>query len=338
MKPGKPFIFMLVLLIPLLLQACARDSGGPAAADPGASVTENEPPYAPDAGGNADGKPVIGATFLGTNEFVVTMMNTMIEEAKARGVELIALNAEGSIEKQLDHIRSFVDQRVDVIILNPVEAEGGAEGVEIADAAGIPVVGVNAVINQSEKFRTYVGSNDLEAGEIEMRFIAEELKGEGNIVVMEGITAQSSQMQRTQGILNTLRGYPKIRILEIETGNWSRDEGYALMNAWWQKHGEQIDAVVSHNDKMALGAIRFMEEQGLIGKIKVIGVDGTPDGLRAVKEGKMDAVLFQDAKGQAVLALDLAIRIFHHDHVARTYHIPFKLVTKYNVDQFMNPS
>lgn len=276
---------------------------------------------------------MIGATFLSETEFPATIMQKMIEEAKHRNIELIAYNARSSLEEQMKNMQDLIDQHVDVIILNPVEASGGVRCVEMAVEAGIPILGVNAVVN-TDQLWTYVGMNDLEAGEIEMKYIAEELKGEGNIVIINGIMNQSSQIQRTQGILNVLRGYPKINILDVQPGNWSRTEGYDLMKEWIAKYGDEISAVVSQNDEMALGAIQYLEEQNLLGTIPVIGIDAIPDGLAAIEKGKLDASVYQDADGQAKLALDLAIRIFHNETIAKTYFIPFSLVTKHNVRQF----
>lgn len=279
-------------------------------------------------------KPIIGATFLGLNEFPATIMKTMIEDAKKRDVTLLVYNGKDNVQEQISNIEDMIDKNVDVIILNPVDAAGCVKCVQLANEAGIPILGVNAMVN-TDKLLTYVGSNDLEAGEIEMKFIGEKIKGEGNIIVMDGITCQSSQMQRTQGILNTLRSYPRIKILEEKSGNWTREEGYSLMKSCYEKYGKKINAIVSQNDEMALGAIKFLEQNKLIGSIPVIGVDAIPDGLKAVSDGKLDATVYQDAEGQGKLALDLAIKIFNKESIARTYYIPFRLITKENIGQYI---
>lgn len=279
-------------------------------------------------------KPIIGTTFLGLNEFPATIMKTMIEDAKKRDVTLLVYNGKDNVQEQISNIEDMINKGVDIIILNPVDAEGCVKCVQLANESGIPILGVNAMVN-TDKLLTYVGSNDLEAGEIEMKFMGEKMKGEGNIIVMDGITSQSSQMQRTQGILNTLRSYPRIKILEEKSANWTREEGYSLMQSCYEKYGKKINAVVSQNDEMALGAIKFLEQNKLIGTIPVIGVDAIPDALKAVNDGKLDATVYQDAEGQGKLALDLAIKIFNKESIARTYYIPFKLVTKENIGQYI---
>lgn len=278
--------------------------------------------------------PLIGATFLGPSEFPMTIRKYMLLEAKKRQVRLLDYNCRENPQLQIEQVREMIRHRVDVIVLNPVDADRGVECVKLAAKAGIPILGVNTMV-KSDQLLTYIGSNDIEAGEIEMKFMAEKIKGAGNIVVLDGVTGQSSQVQRTQGILNVLRGYPRIKILEETTGNWSREQGYRLMRTWYQKYGRMINAVVSQNDEMALGALRFLEESKLLGKIPVIGVDAIPDALIAVRDGKLDATLFQDAEGQGRLAIDLAIKIYRRESIARTYFLPFRLITRENVDQYL---
>ena len=278
--------------------------------------------------------PVIGATFLGPSEFPATIMKKMIDEAKRRDIKLYAYDGKDSVQEQIANIKDMVSKNVDVIILNPVDADACIQCVELANAAGIPILGVNAMVN-TEKLLTYVGSNDLEAGEIVMKHIAEMIEGKGEIVVLDGVRGQSSQLQRTQGILNILRSYPNIRILEEKPGNWFREEGYNLMKSWYEKYGSKITAVVSQNDEMALGAIKYMEEKGIMGKFPIIGIDAIPDALKAVKEGKLDATVFQDAEGQAKMSLDLAVKIHNGESCAKTYFIPFRLVTRENIDQYL---
>lgn len=297
---------------------------------------KEEPAPTPGTGNVREGgrKITIGVSMLGLNEFPSTIAKKMEQEAAEKGANIIIHDGKDSVEKQISDVEALIAKNVDAIILNPVDADKSIICVDLAEKAGIPILGVNAVVS-SDKLLTYVGSNDLEAGEIEMKFIAEKLKGEGNIVVMDGVTGQSTQIQRSQGILNILRGYPHINILEEESGNWFRDEGYKLMKKWYEKYGNKIHAVVSQNDEMALGAIRYFEEMGLLGSIPIIGIDAIPDAVQAVQAGKLDATVFQDAEGQGKLAVDLAIKIIKKESVARTYYIPFRLVTKENASEYV---
>ncbi len=275
----------------------------------------------------------LGFTVLGSFEFTDMIKIKLEEEAASReNIELFSYEGNVDAEQQIADVRDMIAKKVDVIILNPLNAAKSNEAVQLAIGAGIPVVGINT-IPDTDRLTTYVGSNDIQAGEIQMQYIAETLGGEGNIVILKGLLAQSSQIQRARGILNVLDKYPNIRVLEEETANWSRAEAYEFMKKWYAEHGSEIDAVVSHNDGMALGALDYMEEAGI--RVPIIGVDAIPDALQAVKDGKLTATVFQNATGQAKMAVNLAINIAQNGQVAKSYFIPYRLVTQENVDYFI---
>ncbi|XID93483.1 substrate-binding domain-containing protein [Paenibacillaceae bacterium WGS1546] len=275
----------------------------------------------------------LGFTVLGSFEFTDMIKIKLEDEASSReNIELFSYEGNVDAEQQIADVKDMIAKKVDVIILNPLNAAKSNEAVQLAINAGIPVVGINT-IPDTDGLTTYVGSNDIQAGEIQMQYIAETLGGEGNIVILRGHLAQSSQIQRARGILNVLDKYPNIRVLEEETANWSRSEAYDLMKKWHAEHGSNIGAVVSHNDGMALGALDYMEEAGI--SVPIIGVDAIPDALQAVKDGKLSATVFQDATGQAKMALNLAINIAQNGQVAKSYFIPYRLVTQENVDYFI---
>jgi inositol transport system substrate-binding protein len=117
----------------------------------------------------------------------------------------------------------------------------------------------------------YVGSDSIQAGIMQAEWIAEQLGGKGNVVIMNGNLAQEAAQKRTEGEKQVFAKYPDITIIREDTGNWSRDQGLALMENWLAS-GDQIDAVASNNDEMAIGAIQAIERREL-GEIIVGGVD-----------------------------------------------------------------
>jgi len=317
---------LLFILLSLALAGCF--GGGDAEPrSSGAPLSSREP-------AETKQEPIrLGFTVLGSFEFTDMIKDKLEAEAASReNIELFSYEGNVDAEQQIADVKDMIAKKVDVIILNPLNAAKSNEAVQLAIGAGIPVVGINT-IPDTDRLTTYVGSNDIQAGEIQMQYIAETLGGEGSIVIFRGLLAQSSQIQRARGILNVLDKYPNIRVLEEETANWSRTEAYELMKKWHAEHGSNIDAVVSHNDGMALGALDYMEEAGI--RIPIIGVDAIPDALQSVKDGKLTATVFQDATGQAKMAVNLAINIAQNGQVAKSYFIPYRLVTQENVDYFI---
>jgi ABC-type sugar transport system substrate-binding protein len=93
--------------------------------------------------------------------------------------------------------------------------------------------------------------------------------------------------------------------------------------------------VIAQNDEMALGALKAIESAGKQNQIAVIGIDAIPDALKAVTDGKLVGTVFQDARGQGSLAVDLAVQLVEGKPVKHDNYIPFQLVTKENVTNFL---
>jgi ABC-type sugar transport system substrate-binding protein len=206
--------------------------------------------------------------------------------------------------------------------------------VEIAHQAGIPVVGVNTMV-ESDLLTSYVGSQDVSAGEDIMQFMIDHLgKDEFNIVIIEGPMGQSAQLQRIEGIENILAKYPKIKELARNTANWSRSEAMSLMETWINSFGSDIHAVIAENDEMALGARQAIEDAGL--DIPCIGIDGITDAVTAIQEGRMIASDFQNAEGQMVGAIEAAVKAVNGEQVEQFNWIPFEMITPENAVEYVN--
>ncbi|MDR8386202.1 sugar ABC transporter substrate-binding protein [Pseudomonas sp. Fig-3] len=252
------------------------------------------------------------------------------------GVTLQFEDARSDVVKQLSQVESFISQKVDAIIVNPVDTAATQRITKAAVAAGIPLVYVN---RRPDDLKLPAGvvtvaSDDLEAGRMQMQYLADKMSGKGNIVILLGDLANNSTTNRTKGVKEVLAKYPDIKIEQEQTGIWSRDKGMTLVNDWLTQ-GREFNAVVSNNDEMAIGAAMALKGVGKEkGSVLIAGVDGTPDGLNAVKKGEMAVSVFQDAKGQADGSIDTAVKMVKKQPVEQAVWVPYRLITPENVDQF----
>jgi len=285
--------------------------------------------------GSGSGKKglVIGVSLLNvSNEFVVMLNRAMDAKAKELGVELIVNDAQRSAERQVQQVESFVAQKVDAIILNPCEVEASSPAVDKALAAGIPIVNVNSETRSTPT--AFVGSRDEDAGRIAMEFIAKQLAGKGEVVMLQGFMGQAGQIRRDAGAREVLAKNPGMKLIAEQPADWDRAKGMALMENWIQSYGNRINAVFGQNDEMALGALVALEQAKRKDKVIVVGVDAIADGLAALRAGRLDATVFQDAKGQGETAVETAVKIVRKQAYDRQAMIPFQLVTRENVGQF----
>ena len=266
------------------------------------------------------------------------LRESMDKKAKSmpEGVTLQFEDARSDVVKQLSQVESFVSQKVDAIIVNPVDTAATARITKAAVAAGIPLVYVN---RRPDDLKLPAGvvtvaSDDLEAGRMQMQYLADKMGGKGDIVILLGDLANNSTTNRTKGVKEVLEKYPGIKIQEQQTGTWLRDKGMTLVNDWLTQ-GREFQAVVANNDEMAIGAAMALKQAGTKkGSVLIAGVDGTPDGLSAIKKGEMTVSVFQDAKGQADGSIDTAVKMVKKQPVEQAVWVPYRLITPENVDQF----
>ncbi len=281
--------------------------------------------------------PVIGVSLLNlSSEFIVMLERALQQRARELGVKLIINDAQRSAERQVQQVENFIAQRVDAILLNPCEVEASSPAVDKARAAGIPVINVNSETRSAPT--AFVGSRDEESAELAMEYIARRLNGRGNVVVMQGFLGQAAQLRRDRGARTVLARYPELRLLAEQSAEWDRAKAVTLMENWIQAHGTHLHAVFAQNDEMGLGAVLALERARLKDRVIVASVDAIADALRAVQAGRLDATVFQDARGQAGTALEIAVKILRGEPYENEVLIPFRLVTRDNVDEYLNPA
>ena len=279
-------------------------------------------------------KLLIGVTMLSMqNEFIVNVADEMEAKAKELGVEITMVDAERSALKQVEQVESFIAQGVDAIIMNPCEVEASSPAVKLAMEAKIPIINVNS--ETSTKPTAFVGSDDTESARIAMKYIAEKLGGKGNVLMMHGFMGQAAQIKRDHGAKEILKNYPGIKLLAEQTGEWDRGKAMSLTENWIQSYGSQVNAIFAQNDEMGMGAVKALEAAGLKNKILVVSVDAIPDALQAVKKGTLNATVFQNAKEQGSKAIETAVKAAKKEQFEKEVLIPFQLVTKENVGDFL---
>lgn len=263
--------------------------------------------------------------------------NTLGEAIKSAAeeyedVELIFLDAQADISKQISNVEDMVAKGVDVLILNAQDAEGSGQALDICEEAGIPVVEVNTTTTKTN-YTSYVGSNDVEAGSLIGDFIKEQLDGKGKVCILEGTLGQSPQIFRYQGIEETLLTDTDVEVLATLTADWMRDKAMSITEDWLGKY-DDIDAILCEDDEMALGALEACEAVGR-DDILIVGVDAAPNAMEAVKEGRMAATVLQDAQKQAETTMEVAHNIAKGEEVEKEYIVPFQLITIDNVDDYL---
>ena len=342
-KKSLSFVVLLSMLL-AMLAGCAAPPAAPAAApaDTAAEATAAPADEAAATDAAADtaaadaGEPIkIGVSMLFDDLWLTTLRDAMTAVAGSEtGVELIMVDSKEDVATQLGQVENFVTQGLDAIVLVAANTDATDPMTKAAVDAGIPLVYVNRKPSNLPEGVVYAGSDSIDAGRFQAEWLAGQLGGKGNCVIMNGNLTQEAAQKRTEGVKEIFAKYPDIKIIKEDTGNWSRAEGLALMENWLST-GDQIDCVASNNDEMAIGAISAIEAAGKLGQILVGGVDASPDALDEMDKGRLNMTVFQNAKGQGEAGIKAAIALARGEPTEPLVWVPYEPVTPENYKDYM---
>jgi simple sugar transport system substrate-binding protein len=238
---------------------------------------------------------VVGYAQIGAESEWRAANTASVKEAAAQlGVELKFSDAQQKQENQITAIRSFIAMKVDVIGVPPVVETGWDTVFKEAKDAGIPIILVDRdAIVPNDLYVTHLGSDFLEEGRNAARVMAKLTNGKANIVELVGTIDSAPANDRYKGFREILKDYPDMKIIDSESGDFTRANGREVMDSFLEKHGKDITALFAHNDDMALGAIQAIEEYGLKPgvDIKIVSIDAAHGAFEAMIAGKLNATV-----------------------------------------------
>ncbi|MEV4803721.1 ABC transporter substrate-binding protein [Nonomuraea sp. NPDC049421] len=276
---------VLAGLTAFAVASCGSEGGGGTGGDAG-------------AGGGTDDTIVMGFSQVGAESGWRTANTKSVQEsAKAAGIELKFSDAQQKQENQIKAIRSFIQQRVDVIAFSPVVESGWDPVLNEAKNAKIPVILTDRAVDSQDTslYKTFLGSDFIEEGKKAGQWLVEEYKDSSdtvNIVELQGTTGSAPANDRKAGFAEVIQADAKFKIIASQTGDFTRAKGKEVMEAFL-KSNPDIDVLYAHNDDMGLGAIEAIEGAGKVpGKdIKIITVDAVKDGMQALADGKINYIV-----------------------------------------------
>ncbi|MFT7838476.1 ABC transporter substrate-binding protein [Saccharothrix sp. BKS2] len=244
--------------------------------------------------GADDGKITMGFAQVGAESGWRTANTKSVQdEAAAAGVELKFSDAQQRQENQIKAIRSFIQQKVDVIAFSPVVETGWDTVLLEAQRADIPVILTDRAIDSEDTslYKTFLGSDFVEEGRKAAEWLKENAGDATNVVELQGTTGAAPAIDRKEGFEKAIEG-TNLKVVASQTGDFTRSGGKQVMEAFL-KSVPDIDVVYAHNDDMGLGAIEAIKAAGKVpGKdIKIITVDAVKDGMTALAAGEINFIV-----------------------------------------------
>ena len=247
--------------------------------------------------------------------------------------------SKGDTNTESNLIDTAITNRSVAIILDPANASGSIGAVKKAVAANIPVILVNAEINQEGLAKAQLVSNNAQGAALGAQQWVKDIGQKGNYVELLGAPSDNNAATRSNGFNTVLSQYSDLKKVGSQVANWIRTEGHDKMQNLLQAN-PNIIGVISGNDEMALGAIAALKEAGKLSSIKVGGFDGSPDAVAAVKSGELAYTVLQPVATFAAKAVDEAdsfIRTGKTGAATEKQLFNCVLITKANVGRFVGP-
>jgi ribose transport system substrate-binding protein len=237
-----------------------------------------------------------------------------------------------NIDEQTAMVEQVLTQRPDAVVFIPVDDVAMVDPVKKLNDAGIPIVLASNPL--PGRFVTYVGADDFRIGYEEARYLFDKLGGKGRIVILEGTAGAPTNRERLRGYKQALSETPGIEVLASAAGNYQQSEGKRVM-AGFLKDYPQIDALLSANDSMALGALEAMKEAGRT--MMVIGINGILPAVKQIEAGNILASVDFNMFKIGCAATLAAVRYIHHEALPDKVMLPAEVIDKANYKAWLVP-
>ena len=274
-----------------------------------------------------------------SNPYWLTEGNVAKAAAEKLGYTATVGAHKGDTNTESNLIDTAITNKSVAIILDPANADGSIGAVKKAVAAGIPVILVNAEINQEGLAKAQLVSNNAQGAAIGAQQWVEAVGDKGNYAELFGAPSDNNAATRSNGYETVLTQYPDLKKVAQEVANWDRTQGHNKMQSILQANPDII-GVISGNDEMALGAIAALKEAGKLANVKVGGFDGSPDAVAAIKAGELQYTVLQPVavfSEEAVKQADNVIKTGSTGAKSEKQLFDCLLITKDNIDKYTGP-
>jgi ribose transport system substrate-binding protein len=290
-------------------------------------------PVSTDRGGQAGAKvQTIGLMVQDlSNPFFQSMANGVKAGAEKIGATVNVQDGRQDLGAQNEQIDAFIQQQTDVLLINAVDSDGIGPAVERAKKAGIKVVAVDVAAQGAE---AQVTLDNTEAGKLACTYLADQIGGAGDILLING-TPISSVQDRVTGCKQALQGYPQVKIVAEQNGDNGRAEALTIATDMFTAH-PGVKGVFGINDPTALGATLAAQQAGITGLVTV-GVDASPEAVAELQkpDSMFKATAAQDPNTQGAIALEMAQKLFAGEQLDQTkVLVPTEMITRENLAQY----
>ena len=275
----------------------------------------------------ASTRPQVGVTLLTeAHVFYQDLKKGMLRAADSLGMDLHIVAGEWDLARQTAQVENFVTQKMDAIIIAPVDSRGIVSAVEEANRANIPVFTAD-IASAGGRVVSHIASDNQQGGRLVGEYLAAQLHGQGDVAILDQPTLVSV-IDRVKGFRDAVARYPGLHIVAapaVERG--LRDVAKNKMDNLLQSH-PSLAGVFGSNDDCALGALASIRAAGR-GNIVIVGFDAIPEARAAISAGsplKADAIQYPEVIGRRTI--ETVYRTLHGEQVPGMVAVPVGIVDR----------
>lgn len=246
-------------------------------------------------------------------------------------VELKFAAAYDSDERQVQQIDSLVATGIDLLIVAPNQVSTISPAIDRAYDKGIPVI-VFERKTSSQKYTAFISADNYEMGHVMGEYIASRLGGKGNVLEIKGLEGSSPAIERHNGFMDAIKGYPGIKVVGSLQGDWTETTANERTKQWLDNNKDvHVDLVFGANDRTAMGARKAFSPLTSHPTPLYCGIDGLPGkngGIQLVRDSLLDASYIYPTHGDQII--DLAIKILEGKPYEKETMMMSALVTRDN--------
>jgi ribose transport system substrate-binding protein len=267
-------------------------------------------------------------------DFFNQIKQSVEAEAKAKGVTVITVDAKGDSATQVSQVQDLITRGVKALIYIPAGATAAGVPVKAAKAANIPVICVDRTPPDAPG-DTFIATDSVSAAKTLGEYVGKITAGKGKIGILQGQLGTTPEQDRDKGFNEALKGFPGLEVVAKQPSKaWMQDEGFAIGQDMLQRHPD-ITVFFGRADALALGAARAVKVANVDHKVIVVGFDGDVAGLKAVRDGTLQATMTQQTQGMGRLALNSALDAVNGKTLPKEQLQAAVLTTKDNVGPYI---
>jgi ribose transport system substrate-binding protein len=237
-------------------------------------------------------------------------------------------------DQQIQVVENFMSRHVSAIVLAPLDSQALVRPVNNAIAAGVPVVVIDSDL-KSDKYVSFVATDNFKGGQMAGEEMGKLLGGKGNVILLRYAVGSASTEAREAGFLDALKKFPDVKLISSDQhAGATRETAYQVSQNLMNRFGREVNGVFCPNENSTVGMTKALRDVGLAGgKVKMVGFDAGSLSIQDLKNGDVQALVVQNPMLMGYLGVATAMKHLRGEKVEKRIDTGVVLVTKENMEQ-----